>query len=279
VSVVETKAIFARARSATVGIVLFHPAERSRPYTIIGSGFCIDASGVIVTCQHVVSAFMSRPIPEQIASIPPEKRDSQVNRLDEVQIVAPYVVFLAPGHVPHEIQAFLSRVDQVIARTDYDLAIIRALPHAALAKGYPTLEIQPYAELSEGDEVATCGYPLGDFLFQQIGKITPSFTRGSISSIVPTADIPLEHLKLFQLNLTATYGNSGGPVFSIGNGKVFGVLQGGIKDRQGNILAGLSRAEPVYPVANANDIDLIKSFPRGELPKGLEARVLSQGKM
>jgi S1-C subfamily serine protease len=274
----ETKEIFARVRRATVGVVLFHQGERRKPYTIIGSGFCVDKAGVIVTCQHVVSAFMRRPIPDQVASISPEKRNSQLNPLEPVQIVAPYAVFLAPANVPHKIQAFLSRVDQIIARTDYDLALIRALPHRALPNGYPTLEIQPYAELSEGDEVATCGYPLGNFLFEQIGTITPSFTKGSISSIVPTVDIPQEQLKLFQLNLTATYGNSGGPVFSTKSGKVFGVLQGGIQDRQGNILAGLARAEPVYPIANSQDIDLIKSFPRGQLPPDLEARVLSRVK-
>ncbi len=274
----DTKGIFGRVRRATVGVVLIHPGERSKPYTVIGSGFCADTVGVIVTCQHVVSAFMQRSVPDQVAAISPEKRNSQLNPLDPGQIVAPYVVFLAPSQVPHKIQAFLSRVDQVIARTDYDLALIRALPHSALPSGYPTLEIQPYAELSEGDEVATCGYPLGNFLFEQIGTITPSFTKGSISSIVPTADIPQEQLKLFQLNLTATYGNSGGPVFSTTTGKVFGVLQGGIQDRQGNILPGLSRAEPVYPIANSHDIDLIKSFPLGQLPPDLEARVLSRTK-
>jgi hypothetical protein len=33
--------------------------------------------------------------------------------------------------------------------------------------------IQPYEDLGEGDEIATCGYPLGNFLFEQIGTITP----------------------------------------------------------------------------------------------------------
>jgi S1-C subfamily serine protease len=276
VNVSETKEIFARVRRATVGLVLFHPDERSKPYTIIGSGFCVDVAGVIVTCQHVVSAFMRRSIPDQVASIAPEKRNSQLNRIGGVEIVAPYVVFLTPGQVAHKIQAFLSRVDQVIARTDYDLALVRALAHPALPNGYPTLEIQPYVELSEGDEVATCGYPLGDFLFEQIGTITPSFTKGSISSIIPVSGIPQEQLKLFQLNLTATYGNSGGPVFSTTSGKVFGVLRGGIQDRQSNILPGLSRAEPVYPIANSHDIDLIKSFPQGELPPDLGDRVRSR---
>lgn len=271
-----TRQIYADVRRATVGLVLFHPENKSRPYTIVGSGFCVESRGVVVTCEHVVSAFMQRPIHEQIASIDPEKRRSQLNRLDDVKVVAPYVIFLTAGDRPHEIKAVLSRIDQIIARTDYDLALVRAVPHSAFATGYPTLEIQPYEQLSEGDEIGTCGYPLGNFLFEQIGTITPSFTRGSISSIVPAQDIPQGHLKSFQLNLTATHGNSGGPVFSVANGKVFGVLQGGIQDRQGNILPGLSRAEPVYPIANSQDVDLIKSFPLGQLPLDLNARVLSR---
>jgi len=106
-----------------------------------------------------------------------------------------------------------------------------------------------------------------------MGTITPSFTRGSISSIVPAQDIPREQLKSFQLNLTATYGNSGGPVFSVASGKVFGVLQGGIKDQQLEILPGLARAEPVYPIVNPRDVGLIKSFPPGQLPADLEQRL------
>jgi S1-C subfamily serine protease len=267
----ETKEIFARVRRATAGLVLFHPENRSTPYTIVGSGFCVDSAGIVVTCQHVVSGFMRRSISEQIASTTPSRK-SELRRIEGVEIVVPFVVFLRPGQEAHEIQAVLSRVDQVMARTDYDLALVRALPHEALPNGYPTLEIEPYGDLGEGDEIATCGYPLGDFLFDQIGTITPSFTKGSISSIVPMQGIRQDQLKLFQLNLTATYGNSGGPVFSTTTGKVFGVLQGGIQD-QSNILPGLSRAEPVYPIANSRDLALIKSFPQGQLPADLAERL------
>jgi hypothetical protein len=178
-----TRQIYADVRKATVGLVLFHPENKSHPYTIVGSGFCVDSPGVVVTCEHVVSAFMQRPIHEQIAAIAPEKRPSQLTTLDEVKITVPYVIFLTAGDRPHKIKAVLSRIDQIIARTDYDLALVRAVPHSVFPTGYPTLEIQPYEQLSEGDEIGTCGYPLGNFLFEQIGTITPSFTRGSISSI------------------------------------------------------------------------------------------------
>jgi len=258
--------IFARVRNATVGLVLFHPNNKQNPYTIVGSGFCVDSTGIIVTCQHVVSAFMEKPIPNQMAEIDPQNRKRTLTHTNDVKLQIPHVVFLIPGDLPHQIKALLCRVDQVFARTDYDLALVRTPPHTAMPNGYPTLDIESYEDISEGDEIATCGYPLGNFLFEQMGTITSSFTRGSISSIVPSASLPKELLKLFQLNLTATYGNSGGPVFSVRTGKVFGVLQGGIVDQKGNILQGMSKAEPVYPILNPNDLALMKSAPYGQPP-------------
>ena len=224
----------------------------------------------MVTCEHVVSKFMQRPIHDQIAAIPQEKRGSQLNRIEDVNLLIPFVVFLAAGERSHLIKAVLSRIDQIMASTDHDLALVRAVPHVAFLDGYPALEIQPYEELSEGDEIGTCGYPLGNFLLKQLGTITPSFTRGSISSIVPAQNIPCKHLKGFQLNITATHGNSGGPVFSVASGRVFGVLQRAIQDRQSKILPGLACAEPVYPIVG--DVDSIKSFPPGQLPADLEER-------
>ncbi|MBI3849219.1 MAG: trypsin-like peptidase domain-containing protein [Verrucomicrobia bacterium] len=258
--------IFAQVRRATVGLVLFHPNIPQKPYTIVGSGFCVDPNGVVVTCQHIVSAFMEKSVPDHMAEFDPAERKSKLHHEDNVKIQIPFVVFLIPGDVPHQIKALLCRVDQIMARTDCDLALVRVLPHTALPNGYPFLEIEPYDDISEGDEIATYGYPLGNFLFEQIGTITSSFTRGSISSIVPSQGILREHLRMFQLNLTATYGNSGGPVFAVRTGRAFGVLQGGIVDRQGTILPGLSRAEPVYPVVNSKDVGLIKFAPPGQLP-------------
>jgi S1-C subfamily serine protease len=261
-----TNQIFAKVRRATAGLALFHPGEMQKPYTVVGSGFCVDPDGVVVTCQHVISAFMNKPVPDQLAEIDPVSRKSKLQHRDDVRIQVPFVIFLIPGDVAHQIKALLCPVDQIMARTDFDLALVRISPHHVLPNGYPSLEIEPYEDISEGDDIATCGYPLGNFLFEQIGTITSSFMRGSISSIVPSQGIPKEHLKLFLLNLIATYGNSGGPVFSVSTGKAFGVLHGGIADRQGNILPGLSRAEPVYPIVNSKDIGLIKSAPLGKLP-------------
>jgi len=65
------------------------------------------------------------------------------------------------------------------------------------------------------------------------------------------------------VGLTATHGNSGGPVFSIASGRVFGVLQRGVADRTGGLIHGLTKAEPVYPILAANLIEAIRKTPPG----------------
>ena len=107
-------------------------------------------------------------------------------------------------------------------------------------------------------EIATCGFPLGEWLHDQIGTVTSSFTKGMISSIIPAQGVPREHVRGFQLDLTATNGNSGGPVFSTTTGGVFGVLQGApIHPRTGQTV-GLTKAEPIYPLF---DTDLLARLP------------------
>ena len=70
-------------------------------------------------------------------------------------------------------------------------------------------------------------FPLGSVLQEQLGTITSSFTKGMISSIIRAQGIAREHLRGFQLDLTATNGNSDGPVFCLATGHVFGALQSG----------------------------------------------------
>jgi S1-C subfamily serine protease len=126
------------------------------------------------------------------------------------------------------------------------------------------LDIEDYRNVREGDEIATCGFPLGNYLHEQLGTVTSSFTQGIISSIIPGPDVPEEHLKGFQLNLTAMPGNSGGPVFSLNTGKVFGVLQAGAVDHGGKVVPGLTKAEPVYPALGHNELERIKQM---EIPR------------
>jgi S1-C subfamily serine protease len=142
---------------------------------------------------------------------------------------------------------------------DFDIAIFKLHKHPAFPNGFPKLEVAEYADLHEMMEVATCGYPFGDFLWNQVGSVTSSFTKGTLSAILPAPGIAREHLSGFQLDLLSAPGNSGGPIFCPATGKVFGVLQGGPVDPKGNPILGLTTAEPVYPAFDQGLIEKLLS--------------------
>lgn len=58
----DTKNIYKKIKNATVAIASINKKEAKEPFTIIGSGFCIDAEGIIITCRHVIEAFMEKTI-------------------------------------------------------------------------------------------------------------------------------------------------------------------------------------------------------------------------
>jgi hypothetical protein len=53
---------------------------------------------------------------------------------------------------------------------DFDIAAFKLRPHPAFPGGFPKLEVADYSDLREMMEVATCGYPFGDFLWKQSAR-------------------------------------------------------------------------------------------------------------
>ncbi|MFH1885203.1 MAG: serine protease [Pseudomonadota bacterium] len=243
--------IFDTVKKATVAIALYNENDLKNPYTIIGSGFCIHHRGIIVTSRHVVDAFLNKPFHKQPVA-PSEKRDDKKLYFKDIKAQALYAIFFDVNSSSEQISVPMARVEQVIAKSDYDLAVARVHPHPAFPDGFPSLQIESYEAIHEGMEIATCGFPLGNFLMDKFGTMTSSFTKGILSSVIPSSNVPKELLRGFQLDLTATHGNSGGPVFSMRSGKVFGVLQGGIQKAQGYIIS-----QPVWPIAEGHAIDEI----------------------
>jgi hypothetical protein len=58
--------IYDAVKKATVAIVVSVPNRSPFPYLIVGSGFCIDPDGVIVTCNHVFRAFLTPETHERV---------------------------------------------------------------------------------------------------------------------------------------------------------------------------------------------------------------------
>jgi trypsin-like peptidase len=234
-------------KKATVAIVARFPNKLpARPFTILGSGFCVHPTGVVITCAHVFNAFLSQKS-RQTIMIP--------GQLYPQEMTVPYAMFkgdVAGGQIEmHPVQVITA-----VPMKTFDLAAMKLSSHPAFPQGYPTLPIADYSEIHEMLEVGTCGFPLGEYLHDQFGTVTSSFTKGMISSIIPASGVTRENVRGFQLDLTATNGNSGGPVFSLATGAVFGVLQSGVVHPQsGQIVQGLTRAEPVYPLYDEGLID------------------------
>jgi S1-C subfamily serine protease len=251
--------IYDAVKKATVAVVRSVPGKSPFPYSIVGSGFCIDPGGVVVTCEHVFRDFLTQESRDRV------KQAKKATTQEAVPIdgAIPHVLFyLGVKEKERRINSFLVPVSHAVTDEKYgfDLAVLR-LPRAnadLFPEGYPVLSVADYTELHELTEIATCGFPLGEALYRQLGTITSSFTRGMISSIIPAQGVAREAVRGFQLDLTTTNGNSGGPVFSLATGKVFGVLRGGVTHPDGYILQGLKKAEPIYPLF---DTDLLARLP------------------
>jgi S1-C subfamily serine protease len=265
--------LFKRVKRATVALGVMDPTSKAAPFQILGTGFCIDATGIVITCRHVLDAFMSKPIMQQIQEMAQEEHNQDedvlvTGPLSEFRVIRPYAIFYDTESSRENMYAFPVPVEHAMAKTDFDLGMVRVPLHVRYKPaGYPTLEIEDYENVEEGDEIALCGFPLGTFLQQQLGTITSSFSKGIVSSIIPAPGIAVEYVKGFQLNIAATHGNSGGPVFSLTSGKVFGVLTEGLPDRDGLIVPGIVKAEPVYPVLEHDSVKRMKTASAENSPR------------
>jgi S1-C subfamily serine protease len=253
--------LLTRVKKATVAVTYLNVQGSDQPFTIIGSGFCIDPSGIVVTCRHVLEGFMAKPIAQQIAEASGERTPGSLLPVSSGKIIVPHAIFYDTERSSEHIVAIPVPIQNASAKTDKDIAALQLLHHASFLEGYPFLEIENYRELQEGDEIGVCGFPLGNHLFEQLGTVTSSFTKGILSSIIPGPNVSLELLGGFQLNVTATNGNSGGPVFSLISGRVFGVLTLGVNHPAGGLVHGLVKAEPVYPVAEPGFVERLRKAP------------------
>jgi hypothetical protein len=178
------------------------------------------------------------------------------------RVIAPYALFYGGVH-GKELHMHPVGIHNAVPVKKFDLCAGKLDNHPAYPDGYPALQIADYSELHEMMEIGTCGFPLGEGLHDQLGTVTSSFTKGMVSSIIPAQGVSIEHLKGFQLDLTATNGNSGGPVFSLNTGRVFGVLQGGaVHPETGHVVQGLAKAEPIYPLFACDILDRLKRMPQ-----------------
>lgn len=188
-----------------------------------GSGFVISPDGRIVTNRHVVRHW---------------EYDNAAAGMTG-NIVRIEVLF--PRQTRGE--AIEARLESYSPGKEPDVAILRINGDRLPAAREVAADL---AEVSQGEEVAALGYPLGLDLLERTGdeRVGPSMSTGIVSRVGQD---------YIQLNLRAFRGNSGGPVLNR-KGQVIGIVTASVPSAQELILCTpigraleLLTGEPVSP--------------------------------
>jgi S1-C subfamily serine protease len=171
-------------------------------YSRSGSGFVISPGGRIITNRHLVRDWEYAPPPP-----------GAVGRTARITVIL-------PGYRKDE--AMEAQIAHLSPATGIDVAVLEIKPpyQIELPRG-----ISPASEqISQGEDVAVIGYPLGLDLLQlrQEDRIENSFTTGVVSRV---------NDDVIQLSLRAYRGNSGGPVLNR-KGEAIGILTSNVEFAQ-----------------------------------------------
>lgn len=224
-----------KASKPSVVAVGVYNATSAPRFTFRGTGFVVADGNLVATNAHVL----------------PDPEDKTFGNQLHVRVVA------GPTAPDHRV-ASVYKLDR--AR---DVAVLRIE-----GPPLPVLDLAGEALADEGTPIALMGFPIGG----QLGMI-PVTHRGLLSSVanvvMPTpsarqlnerAVMQLREgaFSIYQLDATAYPGNSGGPVFNAGNGKVIGimsmVLAKGSREVAMSNPSGISYAVPIRHL-----IELLKS--------------------
>lgn len=190
----------------------YEPAARTLRTEVLGTAFAVHDDGYLVTAKHVVDAISAM---------------SQVkNKLSA------RVAFAGPPVDTPEIQMranFSATGFQVVSvDEDNDLALLRTNLDFFRNTSWadqpprPVRSVRLHAERpEEGEPVACSGYPLS-----QPSLITTQGIIASAWASDPTAQRGI--VDRYLADMTANPGNSGGPVYRYGDGRVIGVCVAGL---------------------------------------------------
>ncbi len=186
---------------------------------IIGTGFIVHSDGLIATNAHVAKAFSELFKPEDLKKkypvIPIMYIDTEEG-LMEIRLEILDVLYPPP---------FLPPSTYYGCQDGPDIAFV-----LVKAKGLPTVELDNQTMLTEGMDIATSGYPMGEVMLTAPGwlnQIGPTLQRGIISAIHPFYS-SLPHS--FSVNVMIQGGGSGSPVFITDTGKVVGIISSRIRE-------------------------------------------------
>lgn len=227
--------IFERARAATVA---FGTIENGKDMKILGSGVFVDPSGVIVTARHVLDG-----VDNAINSAKRVGRTLQqlVMVIDTVTVQTDAV---DPNKHHLNFQYKGCAIQMVGCIKTHDLAVLKVKPPIPVT----AMPVDYEADLREGDDIATCGFPYGAEMHDK-ATILSSFLTGIVSAVIPHPKMPPPGRYHYMLQLPVNPGNSGGAVFDPHTGRVIGIVSR--RYQPGGIPAGLCVAEPIHQVRGA----------------------------
>ena len=163
---------------------MFLPPNASREVTGMGSGFIIDAEGLVVTNEHVVRGA------NVVGVTLPDGRD---------------------------VEARIIGVDEV-----NDLALLRIVPPAGGPMRLQPAPLGDSDDIMIGEWVVAIGNPLGFILAESEPTVTAGVVSGVARDIIPFGDDRGVYFDMIQTDASINPGNSGGPLVNA-EGEVIGV--------------------------------------------------------
>jgi hypothetical protein len=252
------KGYFQKEKFATVAISSFDESlAKSGPIdqvllanTIVGTGFNVHPSGVLVTAFHVLKPFMTEEGSDKLDWLYSSNTTLAVQIENPFKAPVSAVLLLEDSGDPSSSGLLATApVSLVHASPEWDLAILRLPDPRRLESrrwklyGYPYLELERPESVTEGMEVGICGFPLGSDLQRGFRIVTSVLTKGIVSGISPFPGAG--QVQSYLLNANTYEGSSGGPVISLETGRVFAVVDSGVTVNN-ETLPWLCVAQPLH---------------------------------
>jgi S1-C subfamily serine protease len=232
----------------------------------LGTGFIVNARGDVVTADHVVKAMMSLEACLAQFQVTPE-------RLIGHQSSSSGAAFKSTGSLVETSGASFDVPFTIVAEDPaHDVAVLT--PQANSVRPIVVVsgatEPQPpngsLAKLNvdrprDGSDVFTCGYPLAQYgSVTTSGRIASAWSQKTLLNAASNGIA--EESETYILHMRVNHGNSGGPLFSIEDGSVLGIV---VEISSTKVETGVAYAVPAKYIAallNENKIPWQRAGPQ-----------------
>ena len=217
--------VISAVKPSLVAVVTVLPTRRP-PIKILGTGFSVEQSNLIVTNAHVVPPALDKDKKERLAVLVGSGSDTKIYYIEEV----------------------------LAQDTVHDLSLLKIAKNSELIP----MQIDGMGEVVEGEELLFSGYPIANVL-----GLYPVTHQAMVSAVSPIV-IPVnassqlnarlirqlrDPFVIYQLDATAYPGSSGSPLYRQDSGKLVGVINMvAIKKSKEHVLSdpsGITYAIPV----------------------------------